>query len=703
MRRNYIAYSLIFIIFLTQGQSQEYSSIDSPLSAAIDDLGCDKTVKLAQFGQGEMEAARLETFKIDIINSGIDRIANISVVAIIPKGVKYRDSSYKGGSTLERILETHEYDETQNTKIKWELGDLNQKENKSILLRTYLRCSLIETKIKIGAMGFKLNGPTSDIKDIPIVLKDCSCSDKKVNELVAPLIINISTLNNTTCDLFEELVSGKNKNVRSDIFKIDVRNIGEKSIDNLILLAFIPQGMKYIHSSYFIASEADLKVIFSPEEFNETQKTRIRWSLGKLRANETKSIKLETYLHCPVNRTQIELAAAGYVGDILVNTTTKEETIFLNKCKCNSRDASRGNIYIGLRVYNPNRDIKEDTSAHKNVTYNVSIVNQGDIRLENVTVILELTKGMIFKNASYFDDWRGELNVSQISALDDKQKTKVILNIGDLLPGESKPIILGTVLKDGFYDTDIFAMVQGYALDSKKFDPIIDFARTAFNACNLMDENGFPCIRAICGTNCTEVCDGWVKPFLEPSRRSFNAPTIINGITLKSSVYEVNNSTRSVFGFGKTEAASFSIYNITVTNNQDVDLTDLNVNVTMPRGRMIKNTINSDNLEPKVDPVIFNDDSETYLTWNIPNLMKDETKWFIVETYLKKDMNINNTDVIVNITGYVPDYDCSLITASVDRAETVKCQQVNLFGGPCSEADIELKNCTEICPDWEIK
>jgi len=708
MRRDYVALSFIMIIFLAQGQGQEYNSIESPLSVTIDDLGCDETVKLAQFGQVEMEAARLHTFKIDIINNGMESIANISVVAIIPMGVKYRNSSYSGVGTLEEVLDPTEFDATKNTKIKWKIGDLNAKENKSILLRTYLRCSLEETKIKLGAIGFISNGQTSDIKDISIILKECNCSDKKVKGLISPLIINISTLNNTNCDLVEEFVSGKRKNVRSDTFKIDVKNIGEKSIDNLKLFALIPPGMKYINSSYFNEDESDLKVTLNPEMFNDTQKTRIRWSLDSLRAYETKSIKLTTYLNCRINRTQVELDAAGYADDIFVNTTTRDETIFLNNCDCTRGDIDdtvlpRGNIYIGLTVYNPNRDKKEYASAIKNVTYNISIRNPEDIRFENVKVILELTKGMNFKNVCYSDHWRGGLSKVLINdALDDRQKTKVVMNIGDLLPGESKPIILETVLKDGFDDTDIFAMVQGYALDSKESEPIISFVETTFDACHLADENGFPCTKAICGTNCTEQCYDWVKPFLEPSRRSSGVPTI-NGIILNSSVYEAINSTKTYFGFGTSEAASFSIYNITVTNNIDVDLSDLNMNVTMPRGIMIKNTINSDNLKPKVDPAIFNDYSGTCLTWNMPNLMKGETKWFIVEAYLKTDMNINNTNVMVNVTGYAPDYDCSIMTASANRAVPVKCQQLDQSGRPCPEAEIKLGNCTKVCPDWEIK
>jgi len=87
----------------------------------------------------------------------------------------------------------------------------------------------------------------------------------------------------------------------------------------------------------------------------------------------------------------------------------------------------------------------------------------------------------------------------------------------------------------------------------------------------------------------------------------------------------------------------------------------------------------------------------------MPNLMKGETKWFIVEAYLKTDMNINNTNVMVNVTGYAPDYDCSIMTASANRAVPVKCQQLDQSGRPCPEAEIKLGNCTKVCPDWEIK
>ncbi len=247
---------------------------------------------------------------------------------------------------------------------------------------------------------------------------------------------------------------------------------------------------------------------------------------------------------------------------------------------------------------------------------------------------------------------------------------------------------------------------MGYSPESEKCEPIMDFAGTALNACNFVDEDGKPCEewhreRGVC---CVEACDDWVMPFLETSRPSINlSKNISKNITLNSSVYEANNSTKSVFGCGNSEAASLNIYNITLNNNQNTSLSNITLNITIPKDMIIKNTINSDNLNPNIDPAIFNRNSNTSLTWNIPNIMGNESKWFIFEAYLKKDTNINNTQIKINVEGYAPDYGCSPVKASLDGARPIKCLHINKFGNPCNDEDIKSKNCTELCPDWEIK
>jgi len=480
---------------------------------SLNDTRCDERVR---FSPDKTEAVRLETFKLDVKNIGEKSISDLIVLAIMPKGMKYVNSSYSERSEgeLEVIITPQEFDEAQNTRIEWIVGDLHANELRSILLNSYLKCPVNRTNLELVALGNVEGSPANDTWNESIELGNCSCTNLPTIDIETSLRIDAS-LNDKKCGDWEQFSPGKTEAARLDTFKVDVQNVGEKSISNLIVLAFMPKGMKYVSSSYYEANEGEPEVIVNPQEFNEAQNTRFEWIVGDLHANESRSILLNSYLKCPVNRTNIELVALGNVEGRPANDTWSE-SIDLGNCDCTG-----GNIDINLQVY----EVNNNTTANfgkgclepaKLDLYNISVTNNGDVSLSNVKVIAEMNKGMMYGNSSYSDSWRGKLNFAQNpDVFNENVKTKLIWNIRDLLPRESKSIFFTAFLNRNVTDKDIFAMAQAYSPYSPENEPIMDFADIASEACEIRSDSGGPCTQdQIKWGICTKkVCPDWTTNF----------------------------------------------------------------------------------------------------------------------------------------------------------------------------------------------
>jgi len=507
MRADCIA--LAVVIFLAVSQCQEYNNIESPLSIALilNDTECDESV---QFASGIFEAAKLETFEIDVKNSGNDLIRDLEVYALIPRGMKYIDSSYLGGGYLDASLDPSEFDETQDTKIKWVIGDLEANDAKSILIRTYIKCQVKEAKIELAAFGNKPDRSVQATIDASIDLGICNCTSSLAR---TPLIIN-AILDDTKCGNWTTFSPRKMEAAKLETFRVDIQNTGENPISNLIVLALIPKGIKYESSSYSETADGDLETILEPQEFNEAQNTKIEWIVRSLQAKESRSIFLNLYLKCPINRTNIEFVAIGNVAGRSVNATTKQ-SFDLGNCDCIG-----GNIDIDLQVCEVNNNTTADfgkgcLEKAKLDLYNISVMNNGDVTLNNVKVIAEMAKGMMYVNSSYSYAWKGKLNITKNpDDFSEDIKTKLVWNIRDLLPRESKSIILVALLNENVTDRDIFAMVQGYSPYSSENEPIIDFAKTASDVNEYRSASGGPCSdEQVSMGLCKKQCPSWARDF----------------------------------------------------------------------------------------------------------------------------------------------------------------------------------------------
>jgi hypothetical protein len=430
--------------------------------------------------------ATLATFKIDIKNNGKEPIRNLEIFAVMPIGFIYLGSSHSSSDLKEadiaESLEPNEFDEKQKTKIGWNISSLQENENRSIFVRMIFKCKIDNAQIKLLALGDTSDRIVSDTDIWDESLGECECPSITTNE-ASPLEIDASLLNETMGDWIQ-FSPAKTELSRLGIYEINVKNTGEKSVEDLVVFIVLPKGMKYMNSRYSETVQDKPDVIVEPQEFNETQITNITWNVGTLQANEFKSILINSYLRCPVSKTYIKLAAIGEVaGQSAI--ASENESIELTDYDC-----YKENIDIDLQVWEANSSTSayfgnDDPKPAKLEIYNISVTN-GEIPLQNVKVIAELPPGMMFINSTYYAPMGEKLDVKVMPNQDDydeNRKTNLVCNIDDLSPWETKTIILAVFLKEDIKERDISAMVQGYSPYLPENEPIIVFADPASNAC----------------------------------------------------------------------------------------------------------------------------------------------------------------------------------------------------------------------------
>lgn len=126
-------------------------------------------------------------------------------------------------------------------------------------------------------------------------------------------------------------------------------------------------------------------------------------------------------------------------------------------------------------------EVSRDTSARfgigkkeaaKQEMYRIAIMNEGETRISNVSVLAEMEEDMKFESTRYYEDNRGRLNVTR-EPLEFKTglKTELTWDIGMLEPQEKKSILLEAYLKPGVNNTNITVSVEGY--HPSKDQPIV--------------------------------------------------------------------------------------------------------------------------------------------------------------------------------------------------------------------------------------
>jgi hypothetical protein len=177
----------------------------------------------------------------------------------------------------------------------------------------------------------------------------------------------------------------------------------------------------------------------------------------------------------------------------------------------------------------------------------------------------------------------------------------------------------------------------------------------------------------------------------------------IRNVNITVDVFEVNASISAVFGVGgvgKSKPAKEEIYKITVGNGGDVPLNDVKVSAVMPEGMKFINTVYFDSTRGELtverDPIEFDEQKKTTLTWNIGDLQPDEIKSILLKAHLKQQ--VDNTKINAKVTGSAPG--SAVVRSSADRAVPALCSPKNDGGQPCSEVHIAAGLCKKVCPDW---
>jgi len=312
---------LAIIVFIASVQCQEYdtintSKVDTESNLSISLISLDSKCNVtAQFCPGsKVTAARLETFRIDAENRGEEPIRFLNLTAILPLGAKYINSSYLeigGGKLAEEV--SSDFDETENTSIKWDLGDMQPNEIKSMLLRTYLRCSINETHVELIALGYNTDKLESVSADKPIFLKECNCTSelffctKKATSRNVSVGIKAYAAEKNTSAFFGRYSELANYY----IYNITVVN-GDIPLDEVFLFGELPHGMMLKNTAYSDPRRGLLFVDQDPIVFNEASNTTLTWTLGSMLAGEIRSIILEAYVKPFEDNENISVKVDGY-------------------------------------------------------------------------------------------------------------------------------------------------------------------------------------------------------------------------------------------------------------------------------------------------------------------------------------------------------------------------------------------------------
>jgi len=174
------------------------------------------------------------------------------------------------------------------------------------------------------------------------------------------------------------------------------------------------------------------------------------------------------------------------------------------------------NIDVSAYVFEINNNTQvpfygTNSEAAKEERYKITVSNNGDVPLSNVSATAEMAKGMKYGNSViYFDSGTGTLAPSlDPKDFDEYIKTKATWIFGTLEPNETKTILMRTYQKMNVDNTDISVKVVGIASDDVLVKDSANRAETEI--CELRSLSGGPCfdIQKKLGLCKTRVCPRW--------------------------------------------------------------------------------------------------------------------------------------------------------------------------------------------------
>jgi hypothetical protein len=353
--------------------------------------------------------------------------------------------------------------------------------------------------------------------------------DQFIDKAKSPLNITM-TVDEADCNASVRFGTSRKEAAKLEICNITVENSGDVPLNDVIVFAEMAKGMKFENSSYQKNDRGRLVATRDPLEFDERRNTSLKWDIGVMQAKEIKSILLEAYIKCYVNEMQIKVTAFGYAPDNMAINTSQEDVVVIRRCdfgenNCTTPEENDNrlikDIDITSQVFEANSNTRAvfgvgNSEPAKEEIYKITVTNNGDLPLNDVIVFALMAEGMMFKNTAYFDPTRGKLNVERDPIVfDENVKTKLIWNIGDLQPEETKSILLEAYIKCCVNNALINATnalinvtVEGYTPGNKLIPDSVD--KTLPVECTARNDRGEPCTEVHIATGlCKMVCPNW--------------------------------------------------------------------------------------------------------------------------------------------------------------------------------------------------
>ncbi|TMM30338.1 DUF11 domain-containing protein [Polaribacter aestuariivivens] len=365
--------TLISTISKTQDQSDLNSSTDD-LEESITVTNSDLEVVKTVSNASPNEGESI-VYQITITNNGPNDATNVSIEDVLPTGVSYLSSTSVNGT----------YNPATGL---WNIGTITNGSNAVLE---------ITATVNTGTTGQVITNTTSNLR--------ANQSDSDTSNNVGSVSITPGSV--VDVSVSKKLLGNTIPNVGDIIsYEISVTNFGPNTATGVVVKDLLPSGLKYIkHTSS------------SPYD-NVTG----NWNVGIVNKDEVKILIIEVEV----------LPSGNYENCAEVQTINQGDSNIVNNKSCVTFTASSvADLELRMQVDNQNPTVDE------NITFTVTLLNNGPSEATNVQVTSLLPSGYQFVNVTSslgtYEESTGiwTINLIQTNTTETLNITAKVLNIGN--------------------------------------------------------------------------------------------------------------------------------------------------------------------------------------------------------------------------------------------------------------------------------